>query len=323
MKLFHYERPDGISNFGDALNPWIWPKLLPDVLDDDGRIAFIAIGTLLNDVLASRTPEAVMRLVFGTGAGYGPPPSLDDSTLKIYCVRGPLTAGKLGLPGSLAVCDPGVLVRTVFRGTGRKKHRYSFMPHVHHAVFGAAVWPEICRTVDFGYVDPGWSVERVLQAIDETEVLITEAMHGAIIAEALRVPWIPVVTSVRIDRFKWEDWCASIGQAYRPTALPPLAGVYPRMGRRPAMLMRTVGHLLRARAVAPSTDPARSMAPRLLAVSRKRSPVLSSDQQIDSLTQGLLDRLEVLKRDVAAGVYETRTQPAAVLPRLGVSQVGA
>lgn len=44
MKLIYYKEN---SNFGDALNPLIFQKLLPDFFNDDSDIAFIGIGSLL------------------------------------------------------------------------------------------------------------------------------------------------------------------------------------------------------------------------------------------------------------------------------------
>ncbi len=45
MKLYYW---DG-NNFGDKLNPWLWSQLLPNYFNDDTEIAFLGIGTLIND----------------------------------------------------------------------------------------------------------------------------------------------------------------------------------------------------------------------------------------------------------------------------------
>ena len=50
--------------------------------------------------------------------------------------------------------------------------------------------------------------------------MITEALHGAIVADALRVPWMPVSSYHTILPFKWEDWCRSVGLAYAPSSVP-------------------------------------------------------------------------------------------------------
>src|SRR3569623_1144475 len=50
---------------------------------------------------------------------------------------------------------------------------------------------------------------------------MTEAIHGAIVADTLRVPWIPVACSPEVAPFKWIDWTQSLGLDYRPIRLPP------------------------------------------------------------------------------------------------------
>jgi succinoglycan biosynthesis protein ExoV len=185
MKLFHYQDP--IGNVGDDLNPWLWGRLIPDLLDDDATTLFLGIGTLLND----RLPAARRTVVFGTGAGYGRRPPVLDARWAVYCVRGPLTAAALRLPKHLAITDPAALVATLGVRPHSDGRTPAFMPH--HVSAARADLTAICADVGLRFVDPRWSVDRVLGELCSTSVLVTEAMHGAILADALRIPWIPVV----------------------------------------------------------------------------------------------------------------------------------
>lgn len=56
MRLHYYW--DGIGNFGDDLNAWLWPRLIPDLLDDNPDTLFLALCHTLHR-LAQR-PDPVL-----------------------------------------------------------------------------------------------------------------------------------------------------------------------------------------------------------------------------------------------------------------------
>ncbi len=214
MRLFYC---DHLPNFGDRLNSWLWPRLLPDHLDVRSPTLLVGVGTLLSEGMA---PWAT-KVVLGAGAPNAKPMSLDGSWC-VYGVRGPLTARALGLPASAALCDPAVLVPLFNKLLNDKAHRSraGFMPH--HLSANLGDWQRVCADAGLVYIDPRAPVEEVLRDIACVPLLITEALHGAIVADALRVPWVPVQAYTHINRFKWQDWCASLALDYEPQHLPPL-----------------------------------------------------------------------------------------------------
>jgi succinoglycan biosynthesis protein ExoV len=212
MKLYYYKAPGG--NFGDDLNPWLWNRLIPDLLDEDESSLFVGIGTLLNH----RVPPAPRKQVFGSGAGYGETLK-PDSRWKFYCVRGPLTAEVLGLDKKLAITDAAALIsQEVIHAPERSI--VSFMPH-HDSMFRAD-WRAISEAAGLHYIDPTAPVDEVLQDINRSRLVVAEAMHGAIVADALRVPWIPVKCYSHVLDFKWQDWCSSLDMNYKPFVLPEI-----------------------------------------------------------------------------------------------------
>lgn len=214
MKLYYCKYPEGRQNFGDALNPWLWEQLLPGILDDNPDCTFVGIGTLINDALPRRTPKAELRVIFSTGAGYEKAMPVIDESYHIYCVRGPISAQTLGLSSDLAVTDGALLLRKlVDQSAIPKKYKFSYMPHYNFAGDG---WQRVCEQLGFGYISPAWEIEEVLTRIRQTEVLICEAMHGAIVADTLRTPWIAVTSHPSILPLKWQDWCASMKLEYQP-----------------------------------------------------------------------------------------------------------
>lgn len=277
-------------NFGDDLNPWLWSKLIPDLLDDNSKVIFIGIGTLLNNYTEERfSSDRCHKIVFSSGVGYGTAHPKIDETWKIYCLRGPLSAKALSLSPDLAVTDGAVLLRRVYRGTGQKRYRFAYMPHVAHAEAAGEVWKSTCEKLGFGYVDPCLPVEEVLATINRTEVLLTEAMHGAIAADALRIPWIAVQTSKIILPFKWEDWCASINVDYVPQHIGYLDSLSDLPWR-----LRRITHA-RNRIVA------RTVARELEKIARNTKPSLSDETHLENLTIELERRLDLLRDDVRSG----------------------
>ncbi len=274
MRLVYFKGEDGVTNFGDELNLYLWPRLLTGGFDADEGTQFVGIGTLLND----RLPTAARTIVFGSGVGYYGPPRRDDSW-NIYCVRGPLSAQALGLEPDAAVTDPAALIVRVEPdarpSTGRSP--YAFMPHWQSEPDG---WAHVCATAGIAFVDPRWPTRQVLDALQRTDILLAEAMHGAIVADALRIPWVPVRTRKKIKQFKWDDWCGSLGLEYQPQDLPTLWPKPPnpntvQRGRRWAKRM--------------------TLARALAALTRRARPLLSRADLFESRVEQLEERLERLK----------------------------
>ncbi|UII25504.1 polysaccharide pyruvyl transferase family protein [Fulvivirga maritima] len=206
MKLTYYES----TNFGDALNPIIFPHYLPDFFDQDSDIEFIGIGSILG---FREAQIAKRKIVFSSGYAYGSIPSLDD-TYDIFCVRGPKTCEVLNIDKNLAVVDGAMLLRNMELNNEEKKYKFSFMPHWESEL--KFDWSHIANLSGINYISPTEDTELVIKKIKQSEVVIAEAMHAAIVADALRVPWIPVRSYKGINSFKWEDWCSSLEMSYNP-----------------------------------------------------------------------------------------------------------
>jgi hypothetical protein len=214
LKLHYFRDPTG--NFGDDLNPWMWPQVAPGLLDDDGSELLVGIGTLLNH----RLPAGPTKHVMGSGAGYGDVPAMGPEFV-VHAVRGPHTAKLLNLAPERAITDAAVLIRglPLPAATAPAKVGVMFTGHA----LRQFDWQALCERAGFKFISCHWSVERVLAEMLGCEVLLTEAMHGAIVADALRVPWVPVTCSEIVLSFKWQDWLASLEMSYEPSSVLPLA----------------------------------------------------------------------------------------------------
>jgi succinoglycan biosynthesis protein ExoV len=207
----------GTTNFGDAMNAWLWSSLFPNLISADDETRLVGVGTLIRSELKFIGDKIE---IFGSGLGYGDTPAKElVSKWKIHCVRGPLTAKTLGIDEKYAVVDGAWLISLIpeFRSIPEKKRRV-FVPHWTSARDDA--WTRVCEDCDLEYVNPLADSKKVIHQIATSELAIVESLHGAIIADYFRTPWIPIRTSERILSFKWLDWCASVGLDYCPVHLP-------------------------------------------------------------------------------------------------------
>lgn len=293
MKLTFYRGPE--PNFGDELNVFMWDRLLPQgFLDDDDSDLFVGVGSILWDSYSPRSTKHVMGSGYG---GYTPPPDMSDGTWQVAWVRGPLTAQKMGLDPSLAITDAAVLLRAIDLPPQPAKSGPAFMPHFESVARGN--WEQVCDMAGITYLDPRRDPLELISMIRAASVLVTEAMHGAIVADAMRTPFIPVTPTHRSHRYKWEDWARSVNLTLKPvpTMSSSLLEGYVNLtgmegqGKRSTTVLKS-----------PVLKPAqalltRNAARKLRQIAQTAEPHLSSDTVISSLT----DRsLYALNRFVAS-----------------------
>lgn len=205
MKPFYWESQHG--NFGDDLNLWLWDFLLPGFREAHPDVLLVGVGTVLNSALL---PKEGRKLVLGSGFGYGTLPDMRDRDLwDVRSVRGPLTAARVGVREELGIVDPAVLVADMPEFADQPKRiKCAFVPHWESAVAG--LWPVVCAMAGLHYIDPRGEAKDVIREIAACELIVAESMHGAILADAFRVPWVAVSTSANINGFKWRDWAATV-----------------------------------------------------------------------------------------------------------------
>jgi succinoglycan biosynthesis protein ExoV len=209
VKLYRWrDRP----NFGDELNDVLWPEYFGPFLSDDDEVVFAAIGTVLSPELGKDGKV----IVFGSGCGYERTPDL-GAHWRFYFVRGPLSAKLLQLNARMAITDPAILLADRRPKIARDK-AISFMPHWETSL--SPLWRAACEMANIRYIDPLAPVPEICDQLAGSSLVIAEAMHGAIVADAFRIPWIPVSTSRRFNLFKWRDWTLSLGLSATVHSLP-------------------------------------------------------------------------------------------------------
>lgn len=288
MKLYCWRGET--HNFGDELNMLLWPRLLPGLFDDDDSALFLGIGSVLD----ARHPPGTIKLVAGAGyGGYCPPVTL-DGTWRIHWVRGPRTARLLGLAASRALGDPAMLLPAAGWRVAAGGDKVGFMPHFESLSHGA--WHQAAAQAGMALIDPRGDPAWIISAISRCRLLLAEAMHGAIVADALRVPWVALRPQAAMHRAKWLDWAGALNLpiAFRPLAASSLSEWL--FASRLATSRWGHGLLCHAQ---PVLDGCRFVDAAANALRRAACamPQLSADDALDRCQSRMQEHLHALRRD--------------------------
>jgi len=169
------------------------------------------------------------------------------------------------------------------------------MPHI--GTVNIVPWHEACKQLGWDYIDPNGSCEHVFNAIGRARLLVTEALHGAITADALRTPWIATRSNGTILPFKWQDHCAAIDVPYQPIDIPVRWLVRGIMGtqRHPAKKA-----LFGARAMLDTLWRSFDSMVEHMARAAKQPALLSDDAKIRWIDEQLHERVAWLRRELEA-----------------------
>lgn len=225
MAIFYYSdfsKVHSSSNFGDDINPFLLGKLLTPSLIARDDVCVMGIGTLINDENIKALSRFSRKLIFSSGVGYGGFTSELDASWEVICVRGPKTADALSLERDKAVCDGAVLLSNYFDIVPDSKRRTPviFIPHIKTHWAAGEELKKVAKRVGMTYLPPDLPANDFIDKVANARLIVTEAMHGAILADTMRVPWIAVGLHEH-NRFKWEDWFSSIGLDYNISVLSP------------------------------------------------------------------------------------------------------
>lgn len=269
------------DNFGDRLNEMVWPKYIQHFLDDSSEILLVGIGSLLNH----RLPIKPKKYIFGSGFGHGSIPTVDDSWNVVW-VRGKKTEKLLGLPEGSSITDGAVLLGDIFKMEHVDvRYSISFIPHCSALESGGfELLSQICDDLGVHIINPEWSPEIVINHIRASGHVVTEALHGAIVADTFRIPWLPV-SRQGILQFKWEDWCSSININYAPIFLPYRTQWF--SNQRPAKLSRRIAFPV-FRLVSP------------ILLKRALSLAVNSENWLLSTSEVLEENIDRMKRKLAS-----------------------
>jgi succinoglycan biosynthesis protein ExoV len=194
----------------DRLNEWLLLQYLRKYATLDETSVLFG-GVTFNKYLVPGyiTPFSRQILLLGTGVDENFPLTHPAHNWSVYAVRGPLSAQKLSLPPQKSVTDSAILLKGVLPPLPQQRP----YPRTYLAEFQSIrhrhALEKICAEFNIQLVSLQSTMEKILEAIQQSECVITDSLHGAIVADTLRIPWIPTLPSQGGD-FPWRDWCASM-----------------------------------------------------------------------------------------------------------------
>jgi len=272
------------------------PRVLPGLLDDHSeREILLAIGSVLFD----HHPAGIKKIVLGSGyGGYTALPTLDENW-DVRCVRGPLTAHVLGLSSDKVAGDTAILLRNYYQPSTDKAVNVSFVPHFESISRGH--WQTACDRCGIRFIDPRLPVDMVLKQLSESKLVVTEAMHGAIVSDCLRVPWVAMKPIDSKHHMKWADWAGALNfevrfQSVYPSSIREL--YFSRRGHEWMKLKNSGG--LWPQAAKYADIILTEVAAQTLSRAAKAEPQLSSDRAIANATEKLQLAVESIQRDYNA-----------------------
>lgn len=219
MKIIYYK--SDIGNFGDDLNAWLWKELIPDLMGLNDNIAFLGIGSILteNSPILQESSSFQKKIIFGSGVRSINDFLEFDNSWYIPFVRGKYSSLKLFGDTDHYIAD-GAYFLALLKGyeqkrLSKKTHKIGFIPYFRSV--DKVDWEAVCKKLDWHLILPTKvGVDGFIDEVVSCDRIISEAMHGAMIADIYRVPWerlrfySHIHENEVVSEFKWNDWLSSI-----------------------------------------------------------------------------------------------------------------
>lgn len=202
--FWHIGRP----NFGDDMNPGLFGELLGHkvrLISHRNAPHFLGMGSILERA----NPNSI---VLGSGFLSKPDPGLIDGD-RVVAVRGALSAEGLRNASNVLLGDPMVLLPEISPLRRDPEGPTGLVPHI----------SDVARAREMNLdgvkiIDPAENPWRVVQLIAGCSRILSQSLHGLIVADALQVPnvWLSPSQEMKGGAFKFEDYYSTLDAPKRP-----------------------------------------------------------------------------------------------------------
>jgi len=211
--VLYWRQGEAKQNFGDFLSELFLQRALVAPAFRDQY--FLLIGSVIAESWYRRHASRSGRLAFwGCGMRDETPIALEYRAKSRFCgVRGPLTRDLLGLPDDTVLGDPGLLLPALYRprrrpAVGRLCILHVLDPRSEREVKAQTGADRVVRAD----VAPSMAaLAAFIDLIAAADVVLSGALHGAIVACAYGRPFSYFDSGYVDIPFKWRDFAASVG----------------------------------------------------------------------------------------------------------------
>lgn len=191
----------GTPNFGDDINPEFFQRLCKTEVrfsPQRNRPNFLGMGSILH---------AATQFSTVLGSGLIRPDARPESVGAVIAVRGALTRNTMGLADSTLLGDPMVLVNLLEPKVSARKARIALIPHISNLAAMRRTFGD-----RFDIINPGLDPFKVVRLIAGCSRVISQSLHGLIVADAMEVPnvWLAPSANMAGQDFKFMDYFSTI-----------------------------------------------------------------------------------------------------------------
>lgn len=202
--FWHVGRP----NFGDDINPSFFHATVNSrvrLQTRRDRPHFLGMGSILDRATAEST-------VLGSGC-LVPPVKGSIKPGQVFAVRGELSLEGLSSAEGVLLGDPMVILNLIFPLRAHRDGPVGLVPHVSEVSrFQRLKIPGV------KVIHPGNNPWRVIKDIASCSRILSQSLHGLIVADALEIPnaWLTPSSNMAGDGFKFHDYFSTLDADKEP-----------------------------------------------------------------------------------------------------------
>ncbi len=172
------------------------------------RPHYLGVGSILKNATASST-------VIGSGF-LSKSDSVEERPGRIISLRGRLSLELVNHISDVWLGDPMVFIDRIYPAAKEKKYQLGYVPHVSMYLQAKGQFSDKIKVINPS--DEPW---QVVAEIAACERIMSQSLHGLIVADALNVPniWIEPSEKMSGGRFKFDDYYTTLDHSKRAFAV--------------------------------------------------------------------------------------------------------